>query len=82
MHSRWEGELFERNRAALQRCAGSAESRSPTRATFMFDVLLASNRLAAGVLAADRKAAAGREFYDDGYFEAFAREQLAVWSGG
>ena len=36
---------------------------------FMFDVLLASNRLADGVLEADRKAAAGREFYDDGYFD-------------
>ena len=44
----------------------------------MFDVLLASNRLAAGVLEADQKAAEGREFYDDGYFEAFAAEQLAV----
>jgi hypothetical protein len=36
----------------------------------MFDVLLASNRHSASVLEADRKAAAGREFYDDGYFEA------------
>ncbi len=44
----------------------------------MFDVLLASNRLADGVLAADLKAAAGREFYDDGYFDVFAKEQFGV----
>ena len=44
----------------------------------MFDALLASNRLAAGVLDADRSAAAGREFYDDGYFAAFGTAQLPV----
>jgi hypothetical protein len=44
----------------------------------MFDTLLASNRLAGGVLDADRKAAMGREFYDDGYFAAFGTAQLPV----
>jgi hypothetical protein len=37
---------------------------------FMFDVLLASNRLAKGVLDADLAAVRGREFYDEAYFEA------------
>ena len=44
----------------------------------MFDVLLASNKFAAGVLASDLKATAGREFYDDGYFTAFGADQLPV----
>jgi len=44
----------------------------------MFRILLASNRLAEGMLAADRAAAAGREYYDDGFFAAFKREALPV----
>ena len=44
----------------------------------MFEMLLASNRAAANVLESDRKAAEGREFYDDGYFEAFASGHAAV----
>ena len=39
---------------------------------FINNTLLADQALAVKVLAADTKAAAGREFYDDGYFEAFA----------
>jgi hypothetical protein len=42
----------------------------------MFEILLASNRAAAGVLDADRKATEGREFYDDVYFETFAKATL------
>jgi hypothetical protein len=44
----------------------------------MFDVLLASNRLAPNVLDSDRKAAEGREFYDDAYFAAFATGTLST----
>ena len=77
VHSRWEGELFERNRTRLTVApAAPTPIRDPRE--FIFDVLLASNRLAAGVLAADLKAVAGREFYDDGYFAIFATEQLGV----
>jgi hypothetical protein len=36
-----------------------------------FEILLDSYRLVDPLLQADRKAAAGREFYDDAYFEAF-----------
>ncbi len=41
-------------------------------------ILLDSNRLAERVLAADRAAATGREFYDDGFFAAFKREALPI----
>lgn len=77
IHNRWESELFERNRSRL-----TIKPMSPRAVTdpreFMFDVLLASNRLADGVLEADKKAAEGREFYDDEYFERLATMQLGV----
>ncbi|HEX6214403.1 MAG TPA: hypothetical protein VFZ38_06275, partial [Vicinamibacterales bacterium] len=44
----------------------------------MFDILLASNRLAANVLDSDRTAADGREFYDDAYFDAFGKRTLST----
>jgi hypothetical protein len=77
IHSRWEAELFERNRARL-RVAPAAPKPIADPRDFMFDVLLASNKLAAGVLASDLKAASGREFYDDGYFAVLAADQLPV----
>jgi hypothetical protein len=71
VHSRWEVDLFERNR---QRLAVAPAPPKPVTAPrdFMFDVLLASNREAAAVLESDRTATKGREFYDDAYFAAFA----------
>ena len=77
VHSRWEGELFERNRSKLKIAPPPVK---PVRVPrdVMFDVLLASNRLAANVLESDRKAAEGREFYDDAYFEAFAAGTLTT----
>jgi hypothetical protein len=75
LHSRWESELFERNRATLSIKPAPASGIANPR-DFMFDVLLASNRAAANVLESDRAAAAGREFYDDGYFEAFGKGTL------
>lgn len=77
VHSRWEGELFERNRATFTIAPAAPKPITDPR-TFMFDVLLASNKFAAGVLASDLKAASGRELYDDGYFAAFGADQLAV----
>jgi hypothetical protein len=77
IHNRWESELFERNRSKL-----TIKPTPPTPAAdpreLMFDVLLASNRLADGVLEADKKAAEGREFYDDEYFARLATAQLGV----
>jgi hypothetical protein len=77
IHNRWESELFERNRAILKIAPAAPKPVNDPR-EFAFDVLLASNRLASGVLAADLKAAAGREFYDDEYFGILAKEQLPV----
>jgi hypothetical protein len=69
LHARWESELFERNRSRLTIRPAAAAPVIDARG-FMFDVLLASNRMAGDVLAADEAAAAGREFYDDAYFAA------------
>lgn len=71
VHSRWEAELFERNRARLKIAPPPLVPIAAPRDA-MFDVLLASNRAAANVLESDRTAAQGREFYDDAYFAAFA----------
>jgi len=75
LHSRWETELFERNRSSLTIAPAPAKGVANPR-DFMFDVILASNRATANVLESDLKAAAGREFYDDAYFEAFAKGTL------
>jgi hypothetical protein len=77
VHGRWESDLFERNRQRLTIAPSPIKPIADPR-EFMFDTLLASNRLAAGVLAADAAAVAGRDFYDDVYFEAFAKSQLGV----
>jgi hypothetical protein len=71
VHSRWESELFDRIRGRL-RIAPPALTPVTSPRDAMFDILLASNREAGAVLEADRKAASGREFYDDAYFETFA----------
>jgi hypothetical protein len=77
LHSRWETELFERHRSQLKVAPPPMKPVSVPR-DMMFEVLLASNRLAANVLESDRKAAEGREFYDDGYFDAFAAGTLST----
>jgi len=77
LHSRWEADLFERNRDKLTIApVPITPVRNPR--DFMFDTLLASNRASANVLESDVKAAAGREFYDDAYFEAFGKGTLPV----
>ena len=75
LHSRWESELFVRNRSKLTIAPPALKPVLVPRDA-MFEVLLASNRETANVLESDRKAAADREFYDDGYFEAFAAGTL------
>jgi hypothetical protein len=77
LHGRWESELYERNEGRVTIAPAAATPVTQPR-DFTFDVLLASNRLAAAVLDADRKAAEGREFYDDQYFAAFEPAQLPV----
>jgi hypothetical protein len=78
VHSRWEAELFERYRDRLKLVPPPVKSIQGPR-DFMFDVLLASNRAADEILSADKKAADGRDFYDDGYFEAFSRGALPLF---
>ncbi len=75
IHSRWESELFDRNRAKLTIAPPAMKPVTEPR-DFMFETLLASHRDVANVLASDKAAAAGREFYDDAYFEAFAKVTL------
>ncbi len=75
IHNRWESELFDRTRARLN-IAPAAPTPVKDPREFVFQVLLASNRLSDGVLQADLKAVVGREFYDDAYFEALAKDQF------
>ncbi len=76
-HSRFESELFERYTGELAITPVAAPAVTDPRGE-MFRILLESNRLAERVLAADRAAAAGREFYDAGFFTAFKREALPI----
>lgn len=75
VHSRWESELFDRNRASLTIAPPQMPPVSNPR-DFMFEALLASNRDAANVLASDKAAAQGRNFYDDEYFAGFGKGTL------
>lgn len=77
VHGRWESDLFGWLRAKLEVAPAPPRAIADPREA-MFEVLLASSQLAGGVLEADAKAAAGREFYDDGYLEALAQSQAAV----
>jgi hypothetical protein len=77
LHSRWEAELFERNRARIK-IAPAAPTAIADPREFMFQTLLVSNQLAEGVLQSDAKAARGRAFYDEAYFDVLATEQLSV----
>lgn len=77
LHGRWESDLFEQFRTGLSGTPPPVRPVSDPR-TFMFDVLLASNRLVPDVLAADKAASAGREFYDEAYYAAFRQAQWPV----
>lgn len=70
IHSRFESDLVLRNLATLKL---SPVVIRPIRNVkdFIFDALISGEPLVASILDADRKATAGREFYDDGYFAAF-----------
>ncbi|MGE3176425.1 MAG: hypothetical protein AB7O32_03055 [Vicinamibacterales bacterium] len=70
IHARFERDLIERFASRLRLTPPSVvPMKSPSDR--IWDILLASHRLVAPVLEADRAAADGREFYDDAYFEAF-----------
>jgi hypothetical protein len=70
VHSRFEAALFERFAAKLTVDPGPVSAvRSPRDAAF--DVLLASFQLVDPLLQADKEASAGKDTYDDDYFERF-----------
>lgn len=72
IHARFETELVLRNRATLT-LAPVALRPIPNVKDFVFEKLIEGESLVDTVLAADRGATAGREFYDDGYFAAFGK---------
>lgn len=74
-HVRFEAELFNRYPTALSRQPVLRAPVTDPRGA-MFEILLESNRLAERVLAADRKASAGRQYYDEGFFAAYRDE---IW---
>jgi len=70
IHARFERDLFERFQSRLSvNPPQPAPIRNPRDTAF--DVLLASYKLVDGILAADKEAVAGKDLYDDGYFESF-----------
>ncbi len=76
-HARFESELFERFQGELS-IAPTAQPPVTDPRGEMFRILLASFKDAGPVLAADKAAAAGREYYDDGFFAAFKRDAFPV----
>jgi hypothetical protein len=70
IHSRFESELFNRFKSRMSlKPVTTAPVMNPR--DFIFDTLTESIRLVPAVLAADRAATQGLEFYDDAYFEKF-----------
>lgn len=70
IHARFETELFERYEGRLHVTPGPLVP-IPSAREFAFATLADSAQLVAPILAADRAAAAGRDAYDDEYFDAF-----------
>jgi hypothetical protein len=70
VHARFETSLFERFESRI-----AVDPAAPTPITdiraFAFTTLMASYQLVDELLAADKSAAAGKEVYDDDYFEKF-----------
>lgn len=70
VHARFERDLFERFEARLRIAPAAPKPIGQIRDT-AFDTLLASYQLVDALLEADRNALAGREAYDDSYYERF-----------
>lgn len=70
VHSRFESGLFERFESKLA-VAPAAPAPIANIRDEMFDILLKSYSLVDRVLAADKAAIAGKDTYDDEYFDAF-----------
>jgi hypothetical protein len=70
IHSRFESELFGRFRPRMT-LAPAAVAPVMAPKDWIFTKLTEGNRMVNDILAADKAATEGREFYDDAYFEAF-----------
>ena len=70
IHARFERDLFEKFQSRLTIAPPAPRAMTDTRDA-MFDAALASYQLVDAILAADTRAAAGKELYDDDYFEKF-----------
>lgn len=70
IHSRFERDLIERFASRLRLTPAPPRAISRSR-DLAFDALLESYKLVDPILAADKEAAAGKETYDDAYYEAF-----------
>jgi hypothetical protein len=69
IHARFESELFDRYQAQL-RIEPPPLSPVPSAREFIFSTLTDSFSFVEPILAADRAATSGRDFYDDAYFAA------------
>lgn len=72
IHARFETELVMRNKARFNRAPVVIEPVADIK-TFIFDRLLDDQQYVPKILDADKRAIVGRELYDDGYFDAFAK---------
>jgi hypothetical protein len=70
VHARFEADLVMRNLGSLKLAPVDVRPFAGFR-DFMFATIVESQSLVAQVLDADRKAAAGRDLYDDAYFNQF-----------
>ncbi len=70
IHGRFESELFRRFQPRMTIAPVVPEPVMQPR-DFIFDKLIEGSRLVPAILAADKAATQGREFYDVAYFEAF-----------
>jgi hypothetical protein len=77
LHNRWESELVARQRATLQLAPPPLVAVNDMR-SYMFDVLQASFPHVEAILRADKAAVAGRDEYDDAYFELLYRDTRPI----
>jgi hypothetical protein len=81
IHSRFEGQLFERYESRLAVKPARPESMTNPRDA-AFAALLAGHKLVDSILAADREAVGGKDVYDDDYYEKFFTKVHAVLEQG
>jgi len=77
IHARFESELVLRNLSTLKLAPVTIRPIANFR-EFIFETLTEGESLVQTVLDADRKAAQGREFYDDEYFASFRAGALQI----